>query len=73
MVEKILDCIGEIVVDTGNIVISDPCYIDDEEISVTIQTAYGDGVYPVYAEKDERGHIKRVLVDFAPWEQEAIK
>ena len=31
---------------------------------VASQTYMGDGSYPVYAEKDENGRIKRLIIDF---------
>jgi hypothetical protein len=33
-------------------------------LGVVVQTGYGDGVYPVYAELNDKGRVKRVYVDF---------
>lgn len=32
--------------------------------AIVIQTAYGDGVYPVYVKRDENGSILQLIVDF---------
>lgn len=33
---------------------------------IATSTYYGDGTYPVYAEKDSNGRIKRLIIDFDP-------
>lgn len=32
--------------------------------AVAFLTGYGDGLYPVYAEFDESGHISKIVIDF---------
>jgi hypothetical protein len=101
--------IGEVAVDSGQIMIIDPCYIDDDfnnqfdgqyedkqrssyemnyngccqaslnekgygtlanslgiNLAIASRTAYGDGVYPVYAEISSGGRIKTLTIDFDP-------
>lgn len=36
-----------------------------EGIGMVVQTAYGDGVYPVYANIDPDGRIMSITVDFS--------
>lgn len=101
-----LELIGYVGVDSGQLLLCDPCYIDsqweeedfsDENLSpkhafsynacsqatlsengygqlkykmghdgvgVAFRTAFGDGVYPVYAKIDDDGNIKSVEVVF---------
>lgn len=40
------------------------------DIGFISSSGYGDGFYPVYAERDEKGEIKSFLVDFIPEEDE---
>jgi len=88
--------IGQVDVDSGSILISDPTYINDEfsiegddiydiypdvdryrqistkktkhtfkmPIAVTLQTGYGDGVYPVTAHYNKDGRIAKVEIVF---------
>lgn len=90
--------IGEVWVDSGQVMIVDPCYLGDwkdnefsqenpedrsfsyagacnatlssgradqlEHGAVASSTAYGDGVYPVYAERDPDGTIVRLVIEF---------
>lgn len=82
---------GEVWVDSGQLTIVDPCYVDegfdyskwlDERTekpdgsaegpvsgSFTMHTAWGDGTYPVYVKKDNRGQITAMLVDTDPDEE----
>ncbi len=107
MTRKVL--IGEVGVDSGQVMITDPCYVKDfkndepflqeNELSngdnfaysysgccdatcnaphhgqldyalghpgagVVSTTAYGDGVYPVYAEIEDNGTIAALIVEF---------
>lgn len=79
--------IGAVGVDSGMLMISDPCYVKEavndkcEQIyeatkekgaaqilngySLGLKTAYGDGIYDVYAKKDEHGRILKVEIAFA--------
>lgn len=90
--------IGEVWVDSGQVMIVDPCYLKDwvdndfkekedgdtsfsyagacnvtlsgaragqlEHGAVVSSTAYGDGVYPAYVERDSSGTILRLIVEF---------
>jgi len=88
--------IGQVGVDSGSILISDPSYINDAfsiegddiydiypdqdrhrqistketknttriPIAMTLQTGYGDGVYPVTAHYNKDGRIAKVEIDF---------
>ena len=85
--------IGHVGVDSGQLVLMDPCYIMNmwdvttyeavcaqttsvemagkvpypmghEGMLVATSTGYGDGFYPVYAEYNEEGRVKRVTVEF---------
>ena len=49
--------IGEVCVDSGQIGITDPCRSD---FDLTVDTIYGDGVYPVY--EDWEDNKRRALV-----------
>ncbi|WP_281202661.1 hypothetical protein [Cytobacillus kochii] len=82
-----LQHIGSVGVDSGMLMISDPCYVKEavndkcEQIyeatkekgaaqilngySLGLNTAYGDGIYDVYAKKDEHGRILKVEIAFA--------
>ena len=101
--------VGSIPVDSGQIMIVDPCYVLDGDVSfaednntvvtdnpysracaasmsderaatfassghmhdaVCSSTAYGDGMFPVYAEKDRDGRILRLVIDFDPSPQD---
>ena len=90
--------IGNITVDSVQIIVVDPCYLKDYKANdyvkkedndfsynnichLTIQnkhqlrqgdwnfaiasnTGYGDGTYPVYAEKDKDGTVKKIIIEF---------
>lgn len=88
--------IGQVGVDSGSLLISDPSYINDHfsiegddiygiypeqkrykqistqvskntiriPIAMTVQTGWGDGVYPVTAHYDKDGRIAKVEIDF---------
>lgn len=88
--------IGQVGVDSGSILISDPSYINDHfsiegddiyniypdrdryrqistkatkntiriPIAMTLQTGYGDGVYPVTAHYNRDGRIAKVEITF---------
>jgi len=89
------ELIGHVGVDSGTVMIGDPCYTLPDDASQRDETArtwevlcsktdyskqvqelfgdgmglivssgYGDGYYPVYAERNEEGRILRILVDF---------
>ena len=86
------ELIGHCGVDSGQILLIDPCYVykDDftggdtptggdydeccritisegagqTQLGVVTSSGYGDGVYPVYAQKDGNGRIKQVTITF---------
>ena len=86
------ELIGHCGVDSGQILLIDPCYVykDDftggdtptggdydeccritisegagqTQLGVVTSSGYGDGVYPVYAEKDGNGKVKQVTIVF---------
>lgn len=58
-VKETSDIIGEVCVDSGQLLIIDPCHVkgdgdlnDLTEKGIKVETAYGDGIYPVV------GHFK---------------
>jgi len=103
MSKENLELLGHFGVDSGQVMIGDPCYLDDfknddykedgvkneysysgaclatlgEEhggelyldrnknipLSVVSRTGFGDGVYPVYAVK-ENGRVKKLIIEF---------
>lgn len=90
------EIIGQLYVDSGLIMLVDPCYVLQSRgdlveetyedvldafhsgvnespnhvepwgtgLGTVVQTMYGDGSYPVYARKNERGQIAQVFIDF---------
>ena len=86
------ELIGHCGVDSGQILLIDPCYVykDDftggdtptggdydeccritlsegagqTQLGVVTSSGYGDGTYPVYAQKDGNGRIKQVTITF---------
>jgi len=81
------ELIGHCGVDSGQILLIDPCYVYKDEygsggdydqccqitlsegagqtdLGVVTSSGYGDGVYPVYAQKDSNGRIKQVTITF---------
>jgi len=86
------ELIGHCGVDSGQILLIDPCYVykDDftggdtptggdydeccritlsegagqTQLGVVTSSGYGDGVYPVYAQKDGNGRVKQVTIVF---------
>ena len=61
------ELLGEVCVDSGQLMITDPCYIGDDgnDGTLTFDSGYGDGVYPVFYQKNEHGRIMTVLIDMA--------
>ena len=79
--------IGEVCVDSGQLMIVDPCYMDKwnhgdsfEEacfatcnddrcgqivggLGLAFQSGYGDGIYDVYAFRNEDGEIMKLEID----------
>ena len=64
---------GEGMVDSGQIAIVDPSHILDMEDFLKVSTQIGDGVFPVYFEKDdaEGGYGKsRIIIELVHLEME---
>lgn len=79
------EVIGYVSVDSGTVLLTDPCYVDEgfsysalheawgnfnrthipgpNGFGVVVQTAWGDGSYPVIAEIQE-GRVMRITVEF---------
>lgn len=76
-----MELVGAVGVDSGQLMIVDPCYVTDGPVyddicNVTLSdkghgevangfastTVFGDGLYPVYAVKDEGGRIRGMFV-----------
>ena len=57
--------LGDVMVDTGQLLITDPCYIGNGHSggAITFDSGYGDGIYPVMCQKDANGRIVTVLID----------
>jgi hypothetical protein len=68
--------IGHVYVDSGQVLITDPCRalefdeaaceFDAHEGEVISPTYCGDGAYPVIAEMDEEGRVVRLIVELIP-------
>ena len=63
--------IGNVGIDSGEIVLIDPCYVvqdmADEQIKKLIvysDTGYGDGLYPVYATYNRMGRTTKLEIIF---------
>lgn len=56
--------LGEILVDSGQIEIKDPCH--DHTDGILVSTGYGDGIYPVLG-KVVNGRVMEVFIDFDPF------
>jgi hypothetical protein len=70
--------LGEVWVDSGTLVIGDPCYvlnIDKDNPGdikrtdgvVTFPSGYGDGVYTVCGEINKEGRVISIFVDLDPY------
>ena len=62
--------LGEVCVDSGQLTITDPCYVgnDNSNGTLTFTTAFGDGVFPVLCQRDKHsGGILTVLIDVDPF------
>jgi len=85
------ELLGWVSVDSGTVIITDPCYVDEgfsyddmhkawgdfkqnaikgpEGLGVVVQTAWGDGSYPVYAEI-QGDRVMRVTIEFDDYDEE---
>jgi hypothetical protein len=79
--ERVL--LGAIGVDSGNVIVGDPCYairVDPENpietgyYCVVNRTAFGDGIYNVFADIGKDGLIRRLVVDmYYPGDSDNVK
>lgn len=73
--------VGVVVVDSGEIVITDPCYLngpeseDVPEFGTIVPSTIGDGIFSVVAAKNENGAIVAYIIDMVPegWEGSDLK
>ena len=64
--------VGTVQVDSGEIAIVDPSHILEMEDFLKVSTEFGDGVFPVYFEKDdaEGGYGKsRIIIELGEMEE----
>ena len=60
--------VGMVAVDSGEIAIVDPSHILELEDFLKVSTEIGDGVFPVYFEKDDEGGYgkSRIIIELGP-------
>ena len=64
------ELLGEVGIDSARLTVGDPCYVGNEEHQkwcVTVQSGYGDGIYPVYGFKNAEGRVVGLYVDMDPY------
>lgn len=77
-IEEDVEYIGKVGVDSGQLLISDPCYIEKglqsfeyidthkqvlNGLAFAFSLAKGDGIYGVYAKRDEKGRIYKIEIE----------
>ena len=65
--------VGTVAVDSGQIAIVDPSHILEMEDFLKVSTEFGDGVFPVYFEKDdaEGGYGKsRIIIELGEMDED---
>jgi len=65
-----------VAVDSGQIAIVDPSHILEMEDFLKVSTEIGDGVFPVYFEKDdaEGGHRKsRIIIELSEMDEDEVQ
>ncbi|MGK0531459.1 hypothetical protein [Bacillus sp. 'calajunan'] len=77
-IEEDVEYIGRVGVDSGQLLISDPCYVNEKlepfeslnnhkqvlnGLALAFSFAKGDGIYGVYAKKDEKGRIYKIEIE----------
>jgi len=63
--DEVRELIGHTAVDSGELGIIDPCYVDSQavddycqrKLAVRFRTEVGDGYFPVYAKRDNGGLV----------------
>ena len=65
------ELVGEVIVDSGQIAIVDPSHILEMEDFLKVSTEIGDGVFPVYFEKDDEGGYgkSRIIIELGEMEE----
>lgn len=66
--------VGNVGVDSGQIIIGDPCSIGEKsaEFQVTISTGWGDGIYPVSGLRDKDGNLIALYIDLNPFDESCM-
>ena len=67
--------VGTVAVDSGQIAIVDPSHILEMEDFLKVSTEFGDGVFPVYFEKDdaEGGYGKsRIIIELGEMDKDEM-
>ena len=67
--------VGMVAVDSGEIAIVDPSHILEMEDFLKVSTEFGDGVFPVYFEKDdaEGGYGKsRIIIELGEMDKDEM-
>ena len=68
--------VGMVAVDSGEIAIVDPSHILEMEDFLKVSTEFGDGVFPVYFEKDdaEGGYGKsRIIIELGEMDEDEVQ
>ena len=63
--------VGTVAVDSGQIAIVDPSHILEMEDFLKVSTEFGDGVFPIYFEKDNGGGYgrSRIIIELGEMEE----
>ena len=70
------ELVGTVAVDSGQIAIVDPSHILEMEDFLKVSTVIGDGVFPVYFEKDdaEGGYGKsRIIIELGEMDEDEVQ
>ena len=71
------ELLGTVAVDSGEIAIVDPSHIElalEREDLLTISTEFGDGIFPVYFEKDDGGGYgkSRIIIELGDFDEDEV-
>ena len=66
------ELVGEVMVDSGQIAIVDPSHILEMEDFLKVSTEIGDGIFPVYFEKDNGGGYgkSRIIIELGEMDED---
>ncbi len=56
--------LGRVPVDSGTLLIVDPCYKNTEKMEVSFNDFGGDGIFEVYEHRNTTGRVVRVTIEF---------